>query len=385
MSTLATNAITDASGGNTASINGYTPTMSNMAGRNRIINGDMRIDQRNAGASISVVSGSGYNYPVDRFICWNSTGTTYTAEQVEDAPAGFYQSTKLTFASAISLTTQNEATFQQIIEGLNVTDFRWGTANAQTITVGLWVKSSFTGTFSMGFCNSDGTRAYATTYTVNAANTWEYKTFTVAGDTSGTWLKTNGAGLFVRWNIIAGSNFQVSANNTWTTRTGAYNSADGTYGTKAIGAASSISAGSTWQITGVQLEAGSVATPFEHRQYGQELALCQRYYWQSHEGTKGSPSGSVIGTTGVQGQTTTGMVNGCVGIMPVEMRANGTASIYDANNTAGVLMRYDPNSANHAGQSGYAVVRNKRWLFLNSNSGLGASQVAAHVEIEAEL
>ena len=246
--------------------------------RNRIINGDMRIDQRNNGAAVTITTGGGYIYPVDRFGNFNNSGTNYTAEQVEDAPAGFYQSTRLTFGSAISLTTQNEATFFQIIEGFNVADLGWGAAGAQAITVGMWVKASFTGTFSIGFCNDGGTRVYATTYTISAANTWEYKTFNIPGDTSGTWLKTNGAGLFVRWNIVAGSNFNVASNNAWATRTGAYNAADGIYGTKAIGSATSISAGSTWQITGVQLEAGTVATPFERRPYGTELALCQRYY-----------------------------------------------------------------------------------------------------------
>ena len=253
--------------------------------KNRIINGGMVIDQRNAGASVTVTTGGGYIYPVDRFGNFNNSGTNYAAEQVEDAPAGFYQSTKLTFASAISLTTQNEATFFQIIEGNNMVDLGWGTANAQTVTVGMWVKASFTGTFSIGFCNDGGTRAYATTYTISAANTWEYKTFTIAGDTSGTWLKTNGAGLFVRWNIVAGSNFQVSANNAWATRAGAYNDADGIYGTKAIGAASSISAGATWQITGVQLEKGSTDTSFDFRAFPTELAMCQRYFQVLASGT----------------------------------------------------------------------------------------------------
>lgn len=260
-----------------AALTAYSST--GVSFRNRILNPGMVIDQRNAGASVTVTTGAGYIYPVDRFGNFNNSGTNYTAEQVEDAPAGFYQSTKLTFGSAISLTTQNEATFFQIIEGFNVADFGWGAAGAQTVTVSLWVKASFTGTFSIGFCNDTGIRAYATTYTINAANTWEYKTFTIPGDTAGTWLKTNGGGLYVRWNIVAGSNFQVSANNTWATRTGAYNAADGIYGTKAAGSASSVSAGATWQITGVQLEAGTNASAFERRDYGRELMMCQRYFY----------------------------------------------------------------------------------------------------------
>jgi hypothetical protein len=246
--------------------------------RNKIINGAMEIDQRNAGASVTVVTGGGYYYATDRFNSFNNTGTNYTAQQVSDAPAKFTKSAKLTFSSAITLTTTNEATFQQAIEGLNLTDLGWGTASAQTITVSFWVKASYTGTFSVGICNDGGTRAYATTYTISVANTWEYKTVTIPGDISGTWLTTNGIGLFLRFNIIAGSNFQVAANNTWATRAGTYNAADTIYGTKAIGSATSVSAGATWQITGCQLEVGSVATPFERRLYPQEWSMCQRYY-----------------------------------------------------------------------------------------------------------
>jgi hypothetical protein len=259
-----------------------------LGSRNRIINGDMRIDQRNAGASVTVTSGGGYFYPVDRFLGFNNTGVNFTAQRVSDAPAGFSNSARLTFGSAISLSTTNEATFQQIIEGFNVADLGWGSAGAQSITVGFWVKASFTGTNSIGFANDGGNRAYATTYTINAANTWEYKTITVPGDTGGTWNTTNLSGLFLRFNLAAGSNFAVSSNNTWSTRTGAYNASDSIYGTRAVGTPTSISAGATWQVTGIQLEAGTVATAFERRNYAQELSLCKRYF---------EPSGYAMGNS----------------------------------------------------------------------------------------
>ena len=317
-------------GANTLTLPATTQTLAtqNSLGlRNRIINGDMSIDQRNAGASITITTGGGYFYPVDRFGNFNNSGTNYTAQQVVDAPAGFVQSTKLTFASAITLTTQNEATFFHVIEGFNVLDLGWGTANAQTISVSLWVKASFTGTFSIGFCNDGGTRAYATTYTIDAANTWEYKTFTIAGDTSGTWLKNNGAGLYVRWNIIAGSNFNVAANDAWETKSGSYNAANGTYGTKAIGSATSISAGATWQVTGVQLEVGTEATPFEHRPYDMEFASCQRYYQVGdvHLFAGGGNSGD--GTV----------------LFPVQMRANPTVTFSD---NAGTVNTYSDSAGN---------------------------------------
>ena len=249
--------------------------------RNRIINGDMRIDQRNAGAAVTVTSTSTYIYATDRYINYNNTGTSYTAQQVADAPAGFTASTKLTFGSAISLGATGEAVFQQIIEGFNVSDLAWGTVSASSIALSFWVKASFTGISSVGFANGAGTRVYATTYTIAAANTWEYKTVVVPGDTSGTWLTDNMQGLHVRFQNIAGSNFQVAANNAWATRSGSFNASDSIFGTKAIGSPTSISAGATWQITGLQLEKGSTATEFERRPIGVELALCQRYYQTS--------------------------------------------------------------------------------------------------------
>jgi hypothetical protein len=338
--------------------------------KNRIINGNMVIDQRNAGASVTITTSGGYIYSVDRFGNFNNSGTNYTSEQVEDAPTGFYQSTKLTFGSAISLTTQNEATFFQIIEGFNVADLGWGAGGAQAITVSMWVKASFTGTFSIGFCNDAGTRSYATTYTISAADTWEYKTFNIAGDTSGTWLKTSGGGLYVRWNIIAGSSFQVAANNAWATRTGAYNAADGIYGTKAIGAASSISAGATWQVTGVQLEKGSTATSFDYRPYGTELALCQRYYQLVKAGVGVAASTTAINWTApllVQMRTTpsiskSGTTFSFGDMVSFSYTSSGTPSISaEANNLSltGLLdgftslaayrsYRHEPSGANNA-------------------------------------
>lgn len=285
--------------------------------RNRIINGDMRIDQRNNGGALTAASGGGYYFATDRFITYNLTGTSFTTQRVAEAPAGFTFSNKLTFPSAISLTTTGECTFQQAVEGFNVADFGWGTASAQTVTISFWVRASFTGTFSVGFANSAGNRVYATTYSISAANTWEYKTVTIPGDTSGTWLTDNNVGLYLRFMLLSGSNFAVSANNTWATRAGSYNSSDSIYGARAVGAATSVSAGATWQITGVQLEVGSVATPFERRPYGLELALCQRYY------QRGFGYGSIWGATNLSG----GSVFYGHGKLHQTMRATPTMSI----------------------------------------------------------
>ena len=267
MSSLATNAITDASGGNTATINSYTPTVSNMAGRNRIINGDMRIDQRNAGTSITPTTGQ---YAVDRFFCYLSQASKYTVQQNAGSvtpPAGFKNYLGVTSSSAYSVTSTDYFAIAQGIEGYNIADFAWGTASAVPITISFWVRSSLTGTFG-GYLT--GGQLYPFSYTINAANTWEQKSVTIAGSTSGTWVTNNAAGVYVGFCLGAGSTYLGTAGS-W----GSTNYFGPTGQTSVVG-----TSGATFYITGVQLEAGSVATPFEHRMYGQELALCQRYYWK---------------------------------------------------------------------------------------------------------
>jgi len=272
MSTLATNAITDASGGNTATINGYTPTVSNMAGRNRIINGDMRIDARNAGASVTAPNG---DYTLDRWATLSSAASKFTIQQNAGSvtpPAGFSNYAGLTVTSAYSPTGGELFALRQRVEGLNVSDLAWGTAAAKTITISFWVRSSLTGTFGGSLQNSVSNRSYPFTYSISVANTWEQKTVTVSGDTTGTWLTSNGVGISMTFSIGAGSSILGTA-DAWAGA--AYYSATGSTNLIAT-------SGATFYITGVQLEAGSVATPFEHRMYGQELALCQRYYWDSN-------------------------------------------------------------------------------------------------------
>jgi hypothetical protein len=259
--------------------------------RNRIINGDCRIDQRNAGAAVT-----GQQYVVDRWRTWFDPGT-YSFQQVTDAPTGFTNSLRVTKTN----TTQSTYGYLiQYIEGFNFSDLLFGTANARSVTLSFWVRSSVTGTFSAGLANSAENRNYPATYTISAANTWEFKTITIAGDTSGTWIgSTNGKGVGVWFNF-------------GTTGSGTANA----WSSDAIVPASSGSAnlgttnGATFYITGVQLEAGSVATPFERRDYGRELALCQRYYW------KGGNAGM-----GIFNSSTTARF---YFFFPVEMRAAPT-------------------------------------------------------------
>ena len=239
--------------------------------KNRIINGGMVIDQRNAGASGTA---SGYN--IDRWVFGATLTTKGTWQQNAGSvtpPTGFKNYLGFTSNSAYTPLTGDVFSFYQVIEGFNCADLMWGTANAQTVTVSFWVRSSLTGTFGGALSNT--TRSNPFSYTISSANTWEQKTVTVTGDTSGTWNSTNGQGIFLFMTFGAGSTYQGTA-GTWATAdyrtvTGAVN----TVGTN----------GATFYITGVQLEKGSTATNFDYRPYGTELAMCQRYYLLIADGT----------------------------------------------------------------------------------------------------
>jgi hypothetical protein len=235
--------------------------------RNRIINGDMRIDQRNAGASVTFDNNV---FPVDRFRGLTNLSSKATAQQSSVVPTGFVNSVLVTSSSAYSLAAGDYFGIGQRIEGTNISDLGWGTASARAVTLSFWVRSSLTGTFGGALGNSNGTRSYPFTYSISVADTWEYKTITVPGDTSGTWLTTNGSGIQLVISLGAGATLSGTA-GAWA----------GANYFSATGAVSVISTnGATFYITGVQLETGSVATPFERRPYGTELMLCQRYYYR---------------------------------------------------------------------------------------------------------
>jgi len=256
--------------------------------KNRIINGAMVIDQRNAGASVSF---SGANvFPIDRFQGSIAQGSGHTAQQSTTVPAGFVNSVLVTIGTGASASAGNVSRLFQVVEGFNCADLDWGLATASTVTLSFWVKSSLTGTFAGGLYNSAANRNYVFTYAISAANTWEQKSITIAGDTSGTWLKNNGAGIYVNWDLGTGSTYQGTA-GAW-----AAGVAWATSGSVKLAATS----GANWSVTGVQLEKGSTATSFDYRPYGTELALCQRYLY-AIRGSLASSSQASVGVGGWDG------------------------------------------------------------------------------------
>jgi len=241
--------------------------------KNRIINGAMVIDQRNAGASVTLTTDG--TYTLDRWDFNITQASKLTSQQTTTTvPTGFSHSLKITSSSAYSVISTDSFVVQQRIEGSNVADLSWGTANAKTITVSFWVYSSLTGTFNISLSNGAFNRSYPVTYTISSANTWEQKTITIAGDTSGTWVNTNtsSAGLVLFFNLGSGSTMN-GTNATWAS--GWLTSVSGS--TSLVG-----TNGATFYITGVQLEKGSTATSFDYRPYGTEFVLCQRYYQQTN-------------------------------------------------------------------------------------------------------
>ena len=271
--------------------------------KNRILNGQMVIDQRNAGALVNPMADS--TYYLDRWRASSSQASKLSIGQNAGSvtpPAGFTNYMGFTSLSAYSITSTDIFGIAQNIEGFNVADLGWGTANAQPVTLSFWVRSSLTGTFGGSFRNSASSRSYPISYTISSANTWEYKTITVAGDTSGTWLTTNGIGILLFFSLGSGSTYSGTAGS-WS----------GSVYTSSTGATSVVGTnGATFYITGVQLEKGSTATSFDYRPYSTELQLCQRYYIN-------------YGQCGLIAYSTQGVV--ATVSYPVTMRASPTVSI----------------------------------------------------------
>jgi hypothetical protein len=369
MSQINVDRIVDTSGGVLAPISSVM--------RNRIINGAMVIDQRNAGASVTPTLGQ---YLLDRWVAVLTQASKFTVQQNAGSvtpPTGFSNYLGVTSSSAYSVGSSDTFLIAQFIEGFNTSDLGWGTANAKTVTLSFQVYSSLTGTFGGAIVNNANNRSYPFSYTVTSANTWTSISVTIAGDTSGTWVgATNGIGLRVRFGLGSGSTYSGTA--------GAWAAGDLVQPTGTVSVVGTN--GATFYLTGCQLEVGTQATSFEYRQYGTELALCQRYYQTSY------PYGTAVdaATGATEGASficinTSDSSNG--GLLPVTMRATPTFAMYSTVGGAG-----SPSARNNAsGTSVTGITLNGGITTslprLSKSAGLSAlgTPYSAHYTASAEL
>ena len=340
--------------------------------KNRIINGAMVINQRGFSGTIT----SDGTYTLDRFEARSSASSKFSVSQNAGSvtpPVGFVNYLGVTSLSAYSVSSTDFFAISQVIEGYNIADLNFGSANAKTITLSFQVYSSLTGTFSGALLNDGRDRVYPFTYTISSANTWTTISVIIAGDTSGTWVTTNGAGLYVRFCLGAGSTRLATAGS-WQTTAGAIFGATGT--TSVVG-----TNGATFYITGVQLEKGSTATSFDYRPYGTELQLCQRYFWIT-TGTSGNGYAAI----GAGGFLTTTTFSAFIPY-PVQMRAAPTFSISaDLYVTTSGFPGITAISANYANQYSGRV----EFTTSSSTAGFGGAialenKVASFINASAEL
>ena len=360
----------------TARVNGSDVfnASSNFGFKNRIINGAMVIDQRNAGAaSANTISG----YFLDRWQVNQSTTGKLVAQQDAGAvtpPVGFTDYLGVTSQSAYSISSTDNYNIAQFIEGFNTADLAWGTANASPVTLSFWVRSSLTGTFGGAFLNSALNRSYPFSYTISAANTWEQKSVTIAGDTTGTWLTTNGVGIRIYFGIGVGSTYTGTA-GAWA----------GSLLLAPTGATSVVGTnGATFYITGVQLEKGSTATSFDYRPYGTELALCQRYFEKSYDQGTAPATNTTTGTFNFSGASE-GNANVIVPIQYSTKRTAPTLTGYLAAGTSG-SWNYEKSGSASTGSITFDRTSDRESrAYIAIGSNFVAAYVYGHWIASAEL
>ena len=359
-------------------LDGQFNSASSMGFKNRLINSAMVIDQRNAGASVTPTTDN--TYTLDRFVTALSQSSKFSVQQNAGSvtpPAGFNNYLGVTSLSAYSVLAGDYFAIQQRIEGFNTLDLGWGAAGASTVTLSFWVRSSLTGTFGGCLANSAFNRSYPFSYTISSANTWEQKTITITGDTSGTWLKTNGIGIRVNFALGYGATYGNGTAGAWV----------GSDLESVTGATSVVGTnGATFYITGVQLEKGSTATSFDYRPYGTELALCYRYYTKSYEYS-----------TAVATNTLLGMVGGAAGLsnmggsnsnpFPVQMRTAPTMSFWDKVGTASKVTGITGGTTGTDGltttpNGPFNISQNNFWL---TGNGTATYSIFCHYTASAEL
>ena len=336
---------------------GYTLGAGNASSfKNRIINGNMVINQRASGTTVTLNTSQDYQF-LDRYrFVGGFGGYTNTVQQSTTAPSGFSTSLLWTnTASSGTIASGAYNSFWQNIEGYNISDLAWGTADAKPITLSFWVRSSVIGTYGVTFTN--GTNYYVASYTVNTANTWEQKTVSIAGATTGTWNTSSSTGLTVKWDMGVGSTYSASA-GTW----GTGNIWGLTGGIKFVE-----TNGATFYITGVQIEVGTVATSFDYRPFGTEFSLCQRYFETSYD------YGQALGATPTNISYTRWSTNGTANALEkwfrVSKRATPTVNTYDTAGNAGKIRIFDGISdANNITPTGIFTTFNSMWITYNATA-----------------
>ena len=321
----------------------------NLSNRNFLINGGCAIDQRNGGSSVTT------GFAIDRTqIEGFDGGGTGTGQQVTDSPSGFTHSLKITVTGTdTSLASTDFYTLRQIVEGYNIAHLGFGASGGTSVTLSFFVKSSLTGNFSCSLGNGDNNRSYPIMYTINTADTWEKKTMTFPADTTGTWGTGNGRGILVRWSLGAGSG-RLGTANQWNG-----SQAHGATGTTNLFATNA----ATFQITGLQLEAGRVATDFEHRSFAQELQLCQRYFQKN---ATAQMYLTLVRTADNQHRLNLNL--------PVTMRATPTGTITSADQDGGPSLTIEAGSSAH-------TIKVRQGPAVNTGSAPNVSEYTVDAEL----
>ena len=357
----------------TITANAVTPSV-NM--KNRIINGNMTIDQRNAGAVVTPTTTTN-GFPVDRFQVGVSQNSKLTTQQSTLAPTGFNNSLLITSSSAYSIVSSDIFAIRSSFEGFNFADLGFGTASAKTVTLSFWVYSSLTGTFGGALANYAANRSYPFSYTISAANTWEQKSITMVGDTSGTWVGASSAGAASLW-------FGLGVGSTTSGTAGSWAGADYR---SATGATSVVGTnGATFYITGVQLEVGSTATSFDYRPYGTELSLCQRYYEKSYNvGTVPATNTSAGLIVFAAGATSTNVLVRATAMFSVAKRANPTITLYDNVGNVGKISYIDASGSQTNNQTGGSGFIGEKSFQCESDYATSKNGILFHYTASIEL
>jgi hypothetical protein len=330
--------------------------------KNKIINGACNIAQRNGTTAVTTNSNA---YVIDMWACNanNNYGNWQWNQNSITPPAGFTNYVGGVSTGNYSFTGSDYCNINPVVEGYNWADLNWGSANAKTITISFWVRASITGTYSFAMSNGGANRTYRTTYTISAANTWEYKTITVAGDTSGTWQTTTSRGISIWFGAGWGTTYSAPANNAWASDFYFNSSGCVTWmGTS----------GATWYVTGLQVEVGTTATNFESRSYGTELSLCQRYLFVYNDGqSSGNASYGVGNVYNSSNINICGFFPTTMRIAPTGITVSSVGSFYinngGANGTASSITYGGASQSSYQLSCAASGINSGTVILLNNN------------------